>query len=52
MKQIARRGAYAFIKQLQLFARSELYKKRFDKLGRTTDIERLEYDWVATWRGF
>lgn len=51
MKRIARRGTNAFIKQMQLFAYGELYKKRFDKLGGTTDPQRLEYDWVATWRG-
>ena len=47
IRRISRRITNAMINLLQLSAHSELYKKCFDKLRGTTDLEDLEHDLFA-----
>ena len=47
IRRISHRITNAMIKLLQLSAHSELYKKCFDKLRGTTDLEDLEHDLFA-----
>jgi len=52
VRRILRRVPDALIQLLQLFVRSDLQEKSFDKLIGVIDLKRFKLDWFATARGF